>query len=89
MYIHLVYYAGERDLVEKTAKDESAGVAADRTFFLDAADNDGDALRFRHNSGNHFDVIFLRAEQAQRVYDEILEAIREDRRILEMVEKAE
>ena len=83
MYIHLVYYSGDRSLVESIRKDGAAGITADRTFFLDAVDNDGDALRFLHNNGSHFDVIFLEKECAQSVYEKILDAVRENRTILE------
>ena len=83
MYIRLVYYSGDRSLVEKIEKDESLGIVADKMFFLDAVDNDGDALRFQHNNGSHFDVIFLHAESAQQVYEEILEGVRESRAVLE------
>ncbi len=77
MYLRLVYYSGERSLVENIGKDASAGIVADKTFFLDAVDNDGDALRFQHNNGSHFDVVFLENESAQQVYADILEGIRE------------
>ena len=83
MYIHLVYYSGERTLVEKIQKDVSSAVTADKTFFLDAVDNDGDALRFQHNNGSHFDVIFLHRESAQQVYATILDGVREQRTRLE------
>lgn len=83
MYIHLVYYSGDRSLVENIKKDGSAGITADKTFFLDAVDNDGDALRFQHNNGSHFDVIFLQKEEAQDVYETILNAVRENRTMLE------
>lgn len=83
MYIHLVYYSGDRSLVENIKKDGLAKITADKTFFLDAVDNDGDALRFQHNNGSHFDVIFLRRECAQGVYETILNAVRENRIILE------
>lgn len=83
MYIHLVYYSGDRSLVENIKKDETAGITADKTFFLDAVDNDGDALRFQHNNGSHFDVIFMKKESAQGVYETILNAVRENRIILE------
>ena len=83
MYIHLVYYSGDCSLVENIRKDGSAGITADKTFFLDAVDNDGDALRFQHNNGSHFDVIFLKKECAQGVYETILDAVRENRTILE------
>ena len=84
MYLHLVYYSGDRSLLENVVKNESPAIVADRTFFLDAVDNDGDALRFQHNNGSHFDVIFLHQENAQQVYGEILEGIRSDRAVLEM-----
>ena len=83
MYIHLVYYSGDRSLVESIRKEGVAGIIADRTFFLDAVDNDGDALRFLHNNGGHFDVIFLSAEAAHSVYGEILEAVRRGIALLE------
>jgi len=83
MYIHLIYYSGDRSLVENIQRDGSAGIVADKMFFLDAVDNDGDALRFQHNNGSHFDVIFLRKECAQGVYETILNAVRENRIILE------
>ena len=84
MYLRLVYYSGERSLVEKIGKDASAGIVADKTFFLDAVDNDGDALRFQHNNGSHFDVIFLRKESARSIYEALLDAIRENRNITEL-----
>ena len=84
MYLHLIYYSGDRSLVESIGKDASAGITGDKTFFLDAVDNDGDALRFQHNNGSHFDVIFLQKESARSVYGEILEAVREGRNLTEM-----
>ena len=84
MYLHLIYYSGDRSLVESIGKDASAGIVADKTFFLDAVDNDGDALRFQHNNGSHFDVIFLQKESARSVYGEILDAVREGRNLTEM-----
>ena len=83
MYIHLVYFSGDRSLVENIKKDGTAGITADKTFFLDAVDNDGDALRFQHNNGSHFDVIFLQREEAQDVYETILNSVRENRTMLE------
>ena len=84
MYIHLVYYSGDRSLMESIVKDGTPGISADRMFFLDAVDNDGDALRFQHNNGSHFDVIFLHGESAQDVYKDILDGVRENRTLLEM-----
>ena len=84
MYIHLTYYSGDRSLVENIGKIEHADITGDKVFFLDAADNDGDALRFQHNNGSHFDVIFLHEEQARAVYEEILAAVREKRGLIEM-----
>ena len=84
MYIHLVYYSGDRSLVESILKDASAGIIADKMFFLDAVDNDNDALRFQHNNGIHFDVIFLCRECAQSVYTTILNAVRYNQTILEL-----
>ena len=84
MYIRLIYYPGERSLVEKTEKDASLAIVADKMFFLDAVDNDGDALRFQHNNGSHFDVIFLQNECAQQVYSQILDGVREKQVLLEM-----
>ena len=46
-------------------------------------DNDGDAIRFRHNNDSYFDVIFLKEEQAQAAYGDILAAIREGETLLE------
>ena len=83
VYIHLVYYSGDRSLVESITKNGSDGIVADKTFFLDAVDNDGDALRFQHNNGSHFDVIFLHRKYARSVYDAILDAVKENRMILE------
>ena len=60
-----------------------AGFSLRTSFFLDAVDNDGDAIRFQHNNGTYFDVIFLKEEQAQEVYGEILAAIREGETLLE------
>ena len=84
MYIRLIYYPGERSLVEKTEKDASLAIVADKMFFLDAVDNDGDALRFQHNNGSHFDVIFLNRECALSVYEEILQAVRDGRNMTEL-----
>ncbi|MCR5566836.1 MAG: hypothetical protein K6F61_08275 [Clostridiales bacterium] len=84
MYIHLTYYSGDRSLIEDILKKASSAIVADKVFFLDAVDNDGDALRFGHNNGNHFDVAFLGSESAQQVYAGILEALRDNRAILEM-----
>jgi hypothetical protein len=84
MYLHLIYYSGDRSLVESIGKDASAGIVGDKMFFLDAVDNDGDALRFQHNNGSHFDVIFLQRESARSVYGEILEAVREGRNLTEL-----
>ena len=84
MYLHLVYYSGDRNLLENIGKESFTGIIADKTFFLDAVDNDGDALRFQHNNGSHFDVIFLKKESAQDVYEEILDAVRESRNLIEM-----
>ena len=84
MYLHLVYYSGDRSFIESVWKKESEGITGDRTFFLDAVDNDGDALRFQHNNGGHFDVIFIHAGCAQAVYGEILDAIREGKSLLEL-----
>ena len=84
MYIRLVYYSGDRSLVESSVKDASAGIVADKMFFLDAVDNDNDALRFQHNNGSHFDVIFLSQESAQSIYTAILNAVRSNRTILEL-----
>ena len=84
MYIRLVYYSGDRSLLESIVKDGTPGIVADKLFFLDAVDNDGDALRFQHNNGRHFDVIFLYKEGAQSVYKSVLTAVRDDWPILEM-----
>ena len=83
MYIHLVYYSGDRSLIENVRNNASLGITGDKTFFLDAVDNDGDAIRFQHNNGSYFDVIFLKEEQAQAVYGDILAAIREGETLLE------
>jgi hypothetical protein len=84
MYIHLTYYSGDRNLIESIGKNESAGIVAEKLFFLDAVDNDGDALRFQHNNGGHFDVIFLHRDCAQAAYTGILEAVRENRPLIEL-----
>lgn len=84
MYIRLVYYSGDRSLLESIVKDRMPGIVVDKLFFLDAVDNDGDALRFHHNNGSHFDVIFMHGERAQSVYKSILAAVREDWPVLEM-----
>ena len=84
MYIHLVYYSGDRSLIENVRNNASLGITGDKTFFLDAVDNDGDAIRFQHNNGSHLDVIFLCRECAQEVYESILNGIRENRTMLEM-----
>ena len=84
MYIRLVYYSGDRSLVEDVGKNASAGIVADKLFFLDAVDNDGDALRFQHNNGYHFDVIFLNQSRAFSVYEDIMYAVRDGKAVLEM-----
>ena len=84
MYIRLVYYSGDRSLIESIVNDGTAGIIVDKTLFLDAVDNDGDALRFQHNNGNHFDVIFLHEEGAGSVYEDILKAIRANQPVTEM-----
>ena len=73
----------DRALIENVKTNPASGITGDKTFFLDAVDNDGDAIRFQHNNGSYFDVIFLKEEQAQEVYGEILEAIREGKNLLE------
>ena len=83
MYIHLVYYSGDRSLVESIRKKGINGLTEDRTFFLNAIDNDGDAIRFHLNDGSHFDAIFLYGECAKSVYEEILGALRENRNLIE------
>ena len=84
MYIRLVYYSGDRSLLESMVNDGTPGITADKLFFLDAVDNDGDALRFQHNNGNHFDVIFLNREETLSVYETIAAAARDNRSALEM-----
>ena len=84
MYIHLTYYSGDRSLIENIGKIQHADITGDKVFFLDAVDNDGDALRFQHNNGSHFDVIFLHEEQARSVYGKILAAVREKSGLIEM-----
>ena len=84
MYIHLSYYSGDRSLVENIGKIQHADITGDKVFFLDAVDNDVDALRFQHNNGSHFDVIFLHRESAQDVYGEILTAVRDTQAIFEI-----
>ena len=84
MYIHLLYYSGERSLVENIGKIEHADITGDKVFFLDAVDNDVDALRFQHNNGGHFDVIFLHEKQARAAYEEIIKALRRDCSLLEL-----
>ena len=84
MYIRLVYYSGDRSLLESMVNDRTPGITADKLFFLDAVDNDGDALRFQHNNGNHFDVIFLNREETLSVYETIAAAARDNRPALEM-----
>ena len=84
MYIRLVYYSGDRSLLENIVKEGIPGIVADKLFFLDAVDNDGDALRFQHNNGSHFDVIFLHEEGAQSVFKSVLAAVRENWSVLEM-----
>lgn len=83
MYIHLIYYAGDRSLVESIVRKGEDGLTGDRTFFLNAVDNDGDAIRFHLNDGSHFDTIFLSEGCAASVYGEILAAIRENRGLME------
>ncbi len=84
MYIHLLYYSGDRSLVENIGKIQHADITGDKVFFLGAVENDVDALRFRYNDGNHFDVIFLHEEQARAAYGEILKALRRDCSLLEL-----
>ena len=84
MYIHLLYYSGDRSLVENIGKVQHADITGDKVFFLDAVDNDGDALRFQHNNGSHFDVIFLHKEQARAAYGEIVKALRRVCSLLEL-----
>ncbi len=84
MYIRLVYCSGDRSLLENIVKEGIPGIVADKLFFLDAVDNDGDALRFQHNNGSHFDVIFLHEEGAQLVFKSVLAAVRENWSALEM-----
>jgi len=84
MYLHLIYYSGDRSLVESIKSKGTEGITADRTFFLNAVDNDGDALRFHLNDGSHYDVIFLHGEFARAVYTSVLEAVREGRGLTEM-----
>ena len=73
----------DRALIENVKTNPASGITGDKTFFLDAVDNDGDAIRFQHNNGSHFDVIFLQADKAQEVYGDILAAIREGETLLE------
>lgn len=84
MYIHMIYYAGDRSLIESISDNSCPGLIGNRTFLLNGVDNDVDALRFLLHDGSHFDVIFLSAESADTVYEEILKAIREDRKMVEM-----
>ena len=73
----------DRALIDNVKTNPASGITGDKTFFLDAVDNDGDAIRFQHNNGSYFDVIFLKEEQAQAVYGDILAAIREGETLLE------
>ena len=84
MYIHLVYYSGDRSLVESIRKEGLTGLTGDRTFFLNAVDNDGDAIRYHLNDGSHFDAMFLCGDCARSVYGEILDAVRENRGLIEL-----
>ena len=84
MYIRLVYYTGDRSLVESIVHDGAEGIVADKLFFLDAVDNDGDALRFQHNNGSYFDVMFFHRDGAQSVYAGILNAVRDKQTVLEL-----
>lgn len=84
MYLHLIYYSGDRSLVESIRNKGSEGITADRTFFLNAVDNDGDALRFHLNDGSHYDVLFLHEEFTRAVYTSVLEAIRTGLGLTEM-----
>lgn len=84
MYIHLEYYSGDRMLVESMKKKGLAGVTGDRAFFLNAVDFDGDSIRYHLNDGSHFDTIFLCEDNARSVYMEILQALREDRSLIEL-----
>ena len=73
----------DRALIENVKTNPASGITGDKTFFLDAVDNDGDAIRFQHNNGSYFDVIFLQADKAQEVYRDILDAILEGKTLLE------
>ena len=84
MYIHMIYYAGDRSLIESIADNKYPGLTGNRTFLLNGMDHDVDALRFMLHDGSHFDVIFLNGECADTVYEEILEAIREERKLAEL-----
>ncbi len=84
MYIHLIYYTGERSLIESIVEKGFPGLIGNRTFFLNAVDNDLDSLRFFLNDGSHFDVIFLDGERSGEVYEEILEAVRENRPLMDL-----
>ena len=76
MYFHLVYYSGDRSLIESMVNKGISGIVGDRIFFLNAVDYDGDALRFYLNDGSHFDTIFLQEACARSVYQEVLAAVR-------------
>lgn len=84
MYFHLVYYSGDRSLIESMVNKGISGIVGDRVFFLNAVDYDGDALRFYLNDGSHFDAIFLQESCARSVYQEVLEAVRGDGKIIEL-----
>ena len=84
MYVHLVYYSGDRSLIESMVIKGFPGIVGDRVFFLNAVDYDGDALRFYLNDGSHFDTIFLKEACARSVYQEILGAVRENGKTIDM-----
>jgi len=84
MYIHLIYYSGDRSLIESIVNKGLPGLIGNRTFMLSAVDNDVDALRFYQGDGSHFDIIFLGADSSGAVYEEILAAIRENRPLIDL-----
>ena len=84
MYCHLVYYSGDRSLIESMVNKGFPGIVGDRVFFLNAVDYDGDALRFYLNDGSPFDAIFLLEACARSVYQEVLEAVRGDGKIIDL-----
>lgn len=84
MYIHLIYYPGDRSVIDSIVTQGIPGMIGNRTFILNAVDNDVDALRFYLPDGIHFDVFFLDGECSGSVYEEVLKALRENRSLVDL-----